>query len=102
MSKLSLVMRAEYIAADRANYGSDDKNLTKTMKLEKMMKMRLRGQKRDVKIYLSKDEAEGQRPNLSSMMNITDLSKLSLGRMKSVQIFLNLVKIGVMPVVTRR
>ena len=31
MSKLSLVMRAEYIAADRADYGSDDKNLTEMM-----------------------------------------------------------------------
>ena len=32
------------------------------------------------------DEAEGQRPNLSSAMNTTDMSKLSLGRMKHVQI----------------
>ena len=32
------------------------------------------------------DEAEGQRPNLSSVMNTTDMSKLSLGRMRHVQI----------------
>ena len=31
------------------------------------------------------DDAEGQRLNLSSVMNLTDMSKLSLGRMKSVQ-----------------
>ena len=33
------------------------------------------------------DEAEGPRPNLSSAMNTTDMSKLSLGRMKHVQIY---------------
>ena len=60
--------------------------------------------KRDVSIP---DEAEGQRLNLSSVMKLTDMSKLSLGRMKSVQstrvqcVFLNLAKIGVMPVVAR-
>ena len=49
------------------------------------------------------DDAEGQRLNPS-----VDMSKLSLGRMKSVQstrvqcVFLNLAKIGVMPVVARR
>ena len=32
------------------------------------------------------DEAEGQRPNLSSVMNMTDMSKLSLGRRRHVQI----------------
>ena len=52
-----------------------------TMKLEKMRQMDLRGQKCDVKIYLSYDEAEGQRLNLSSVMKLTDMSKLSLGRM---------------------
>ena len=31
------------------------------------------------------DEAEGQRLNLSSVMKLTDMSKLSLGRMKSTQ-----------------
>ena len=39
----------------------------------------------DVKICLSYDEAEGQRLNLSSVTKMTDMSKLSLGRMKSVQ-----------------
>ena len=38
--------------------------------------------KRDVSMP---DEAEGQRLNLSSVMKMTDMSKLSLGRMKSVQ-----------------
>ena len=37
--------------------------------------------KRDVSMP---DEAEGQRLNLSSVMKLTDMSKLSLGRMKSV------------------
>ena len=32
------------------------------------------------------DEAEGQRLNLSSAMNMTDMSKLSLGRRRHVQI----------------
>ena len=31
------------------------------------------------------DDAEGQRLNLSSVMKLTDMSKLSLGRMKYVQ-----------------
>ena len=69
---------SEEDAADRAELV---KFLTKTMKREKMRQMHLRGQKRDVKIYLSYDEAEGQRPNLSSVMNMTGMSKLSLGRM---------------------
>ena len=38
--------------------------------------------KRDVSMP---DEAEGQRLNLSSVMKLTDMSKLSLGRMKLVQ-----------------
>ena len=50
-----------------------------------MSQMCPRSQERDVRIYLSYDEAEGQRPNLSSVMNMTDMSKLSLGRMKYVQ-----------------
>ena len=54
------------------------------------------------------DDAEGQRLNLSSVMKLTDMSKLSLGRLKLVQStsvqmnILNLAKIGVMPVVARR
>ena len=38
--------------------------------------------KRDVSMP---DEAEGQRLNLSSVMKLTDMSKLSLGRMKATQ-----------------
>ena len=40
--------------------------------------MRLRHTKYDVSMP---DEAEGQRLNLSSVMKLTDMSKLSLGRM---------------------
>ena len=54
--------------------------------------MRQTSKKRDVKICLSYDQAEGQRPKMSKMMKCcddssrtTDMSKLSLGRMKSVQ-----------------
>ena len=49
----------------------------------KLTKMRLRHTKDDVSMP---DEAEGQRLNLSSAMNTTDMSKLSLGRMKHLQI----------------
>ena len=44
--------------------------------------MRLRHTKYDLSMP---DEAEGQRLNLSSVMKLTDMSKLSLGRMKLVQ-----------------
>ena len=44
--------------------------------------MRLRHTKYDVSMP---DEAEGQRLNLSPVMKLTDMSKLSLGRMKLVQ-----------------
>ena len=49
----------------------------------KLTKMRFRHMTSDVSMP---DEAEGQRLNLSSAMNTTDMSKLSLGRMKHVQI----------------
>ena len=42
--------------------------------------MRLRHTKYDVSMP---DEAEGQRLNLSSVMKLTDMSKLSLGRMNA-------------------
>ena len=55
--------------ADRDDLESNVKKLVK-----EVAKMR----KRDVSMP---DEAEGQRLNLSSVMKLTDMSKLSLGRM---------------------
>ena len=76
--KEELDERAKYkiCSIGKDDLGGDVKNLAKMTQTSK---------KRDVKICLSYDEAEGQRPNLSSVMNMTDMSKLSLGRMKYVQ-----------------